>query len=131
VTAADFANASAWADFARHAMNQYQSAICSLNTPTSLGEQGAKPHLPRTLSPQVPSAPRILKTGGNPSHTEPGSWAILLAAIGQIRGSGSKIVQPGREGWRVSRLVSPEGAGRSEEDVKISQCGLHAPELTR
>ena len=27
---------------------------------------GAKPPLPRTLSPQVPSAPRILKTGGDP-----------------------------------------------------------------
>ena len=65
-------DASARAGSAQPVMSPWPSAICYLNTPnlpTTHGRKGAEPPLSRTLSPQVPSAPRILKTGGDPSHT--------------------------------------------------------------
>lgn len=39
---------------------------------------------PRTLSPQVPSAPRIFKQEVIHHIQGPGFWAILVAAIGQV-----------------------------------------------
>ncbi len=86
-TAGSSAGAWAWEASAQPATSRWPSVICYPNTPhpDHHGGQGAEPPLPRTPSPQVPSAPRIIKMEVIYRNLTLGFRAILVAAIGQVR----------------------------------------------